>query len=227
MVFTDKITLYTSLICPFAQRAAITLREVGANFESIQIDLLNKPTWYKDINPELKVPTIHTEGQNLAESLVIIEYLHDRFPEKKLLPEEPIKRANIRFAIEYFGSKVAPTLYKLIPNYTDANAIEEFKKNTNDALIRFNELLVKESASGPYFLGEQFSLADIAIAPFIMRIFAFNKRYLNGYEFDAIKSSTRLAEFFKGITSRPSVKETYIGDEGYIEGLQKRYSNLN
>jgi glutathione S-transferase len=45
--------------------------------------LQNKPDWYKDINPETKVPALTVEGQNIAESLVIIEYINDRFPEKK------------------------------------------------------------------------------------------------------------------------------------------------
>lgn len=38
---------------------------------------------YKDVNPEGKVPALATEGQILAESLVIIEYINDRFPEAK------------------------------------------------------------------------------------------------------------------------------------------------
>lgn len=80
---SDKITFYNALICPYAQRAAIALKEVGADYETINIDLQNKPDWYKDVNPELKVPALTVEGQNLAESLVIIEYINDRFPEKK------------------------------------------------------------------------------------------------------------------------------------------------
>jgi glutathione S-transferase len=79
----DKITFYTSKICPYAQRAAIALKEVGAEYERVEIDLFNKPSWYKDINPDQKVPALNTEGQNVAESLVIIEYINDRFPEKK------------------------------------------------------------------------------------------------------------------------------------------------
>jgi glutathione S-transferase len=45
--------------------------------------LKNKPSWYKDINPDQKVPNLNTEGQNISESLVIIEYINDRFPEAK------------------------------------------------------------------------------------------------------------------------------------------------
>lgn len=41
----DKIVLYTAKICPYAQRAAIALREAGVEYESVEIDLTNKPSW--------------------------------------------------------------------------------------------------------------------------------------------------------------------------------------
>ncbi|KAI9473907.1 MAG: glutathione S-transferase [Benjaminiella poitrasii] len=227
MTFTNKITFYNCLVCPFAQRAAIALKLVGANVEEVLIDLDNKPDWYKNVNPELKVPAFNAEGQNIAESLVIIEYINDLFPEKKLLPDAPLKRANIRFAIEFFGTKIIPAHYKYVLNFHAEGAEEEYKKSTNAALVRFNELLLQEAPSGPYFLGEQFSLADIAIAPFVLRTFAFNKKFLKGYEFETIKSHPRLAQFIEGITSHPVVKETYIGDDGYTDRLEKKYFNKN
>lgn len=84
--------------------------------------------------------------------------------------------------------------------------------------------MLQQSATGPYFLGNEFSLADIAIAPFVLRINGFNKVALKGFEFEAVKSNPRLAEFIQGITSRPTVKETYVGDEQYLEVLAKRFN---
>lgn len=83
--------------------------------------------------------------------------------------------------------------------------------------------MTQQSATGPYFLGEQFSLADIAIAPFILRILAFNKLILNDFHFDAVKSNPRLAEFIKGIISRPTVQETFVGDEKFVDLLVSRF----
>lgn len=83
--------------------------------------------------------------------------------------------------------------------------------------------MTQQSATGPYFLGEEFSLADIAIAPFVLRIHAFNKVILNDFHFEAVKSNPRLAEFIKGIISRPTVRETYAGDDKYIDVLAKRF----
>ena len=41
----DKITLYNAVVCPYAQRAAIALKEVGVEYENVDIDLSNKPAW--------------------------------------------------------------------------------------------------------------------------------------------------------------------------------------
>ncbi|KAI8881520.1 glutathione S-transferase [Backusella circina FSU 941] len=220
----DKLVFYNAIVCPYAQRAAIALKEVEADYEEVQIDLANKPDWYKDVNPELKVPALQTEGTNIAESLVIIEYINDRFPEKKLLPDGALQRAQVRFAIEYFSSKISSEWYKLLQNFKSAEAREAYDKNINTALVRFDELLHQQAASGPYFLGEQYSLADVAIAPFYARVNAFNKLALDGHVFDAVKNSPRLAEFLNGITSRPSFQESFFGDEKLIEFMKKRFN---
>jgi glutathione S-transferase len=97
-------------------------------------------------------------------------------------------------------------------------------KRISVLLLNLNELLVQQSPSGPYFLGSEYSLADIAIAPFVARIKGFNKLFLDGYEFEALKKLPRLAEFFDGITNRPSFKETYCGDQAYIDILSKKFN---
>lgn len=44
-VTNDKITFYNAIVCPYAQRVAIALKEVGAEYEKVEIDLQNKPDW--------------------------------------------------------------------------------------------------------------------------------------------------------------------------------------
>ncbi|OBZ85474.1 Glutathione S-transferase omega-2 [Choanephora cucurbitarum] len=221
---TDKLVLYNAPVCPYAQRAYIALKEVGAEFDLVDIDLLNKPDWYKDVNPELKVPVLKIDGYNLAESMVIVEYINDRYPEKNLLPKDPLKRAQIRFAIEYFSSKVTPEFYKFLMNIKAENARADYEKNINQALTRFDELLKEQSATGPYFLGEEFSLADIAIAPFVFRIHAINNVLLDGLKLETVTSSSRLTEYIKGLLTRPSVKDTWIGEEELVGFMKKRFN---
>lgn len=172
----------------------------------------------------MKVPAFTIGDQSIAESLVIIEYINDRFPEKNLLPKDPLKRAYIRYFIEIFSSKVSSEFFKFIFNIKEESARIEYEKNIGVSFERLNELLVQQSPSGPYFLGNEYSLADIAIAPFVARIKGFNKLFLDGYEFEALKKFPRLAEFFDGITDRPSFKETYCGDQAYIDVLIKKFN---
>ncbi|KAL9540039.1 hypothetical protein MBANPS3_009915 [Mucor bainieri] len=224
MPLSDKIIFYSTAVCPYAQRVAIALKEVGAEYETVNIDLQNKPGWFKDINPELKVPVLQVEGQSLAESLVIIEYLADRFPKANLLPREPLKRANARFAVEYFASMINSEIYKYLFNRsTQQHARKIFEINVNSAFIRFNELLLQQSQTGPYFLGRTYSLADVAIAPYVLRIHALLEHIMDGYMFDAIQSNPRLCEFLTGVLQRPSVQETWVGDETFIETMSTRF----
>ncbi|CAO3639710.1 unnamed protein product [Mucor hiemalis] len=139
-VTNNKITFYNAIVCPYAQRVAIALKEVGTEYEKVEIDLQNKPDWYaKEINPESKVPVLNVEGQNIAESLVLVEYIADRFPEANLLPKEAIKRANIRFAIEYFGSKINASVFKYVTNQKVEGSRATFESEVNSALVRVSE----------------------------------------------------------------------------------------
>ena len=81
-------------------------------------------------------------------------------------------------------------------------------------------MLLEQAPTGPYFLGSQFSLADVAIAPFLIRQEATRKEFLNGIEIEAFTKYPRVKEWAEGILSRPSVKDSYPGDE-YINGAFK------
>ncbi|ORZ03331.1 thioredoxin-like protein [Syncephalastrum racemosum] len=222
MSAANKLVLYTARICPYAQRAAIALHEAGLSYESVEIDLLNKPEWYHKVNPDLKVPALEIQGKNIAESLVLVELINDLAPEKKLLPANPVQRAQVRFVIEFYSSKVTPLQYGYIRNFTEEGK-QNFITGIATAYERLNELLLEQSPSGPYFLGDEYSIADIAIAPFAGRLEAFTKNYLKGHEWDIVKSSKRLSDFLKGIQERASYKETYCGDQDYVDVLVSRF----
>lgn len=59
---------------------------------------------------------------------------------RSLLPKEAIKRANVRFAIEYFGTKVAGSFHKYAFNDKNEGALETYKADVNAALVRVSTL---------------------------------------------------------------------------------------
>ena len=80
------ITLYDADRCPFCARVRIVLAEKGLAYETVVIDLDNRPDWLYEKNPVGKVPVLEEDGFVLPESAVIMEYLDDRYPEQPLLP---------------------------------------------------------------------------------------------------------------------------------------------
>ncbi|CAO3635396.1 unnamed protein product [Cunninghamella echinulata] len=223
MSVSHKFILYNNIICPFAQRVAIALKELGVDYEEVTIDLYNKPEWYVNVNPELKVPALKVDDHpTIAESLVLIELLNDLYPEKQLLPNDAIKKANGRFAIEYYSSKILPNLYGAVKNPSDK---ETYDKTVDEAFKRFNELLLQQSAQGPYFYGEEFSLVDIAIAPFVLRFNSLNAiSHEKEFQYPSVKSSPRLANYLEAIAKRQTAVDTFIGHEKFVENIVSRYN---
>ncbi|KAI8093296.1 thioredoxin-like protein [Halteromyces radiatus] len=219
---SSKLTLYRAEICPYAQRAAIALKESGADYNEVLIDLQNKPDWYTvKVNPEGKVPALDVNGTTVAESLVVIELVNDLFPEKNLLPKDPIKKAQARFVIEFFNNKIWTNVFKHAGGQLSK---DDFIKESEAGFTRLNELLLEQSKTGPYFLGEQYSLADVAVSPFLARIFALTSLFGGEFQFKAIKDNERLAQFVHGVLSRPSFRESYAGDEAFIDILKNKFN---
>ncbi|KAI0777317.1 hypothetical protein BD413DRAFT_175854 [Trametes elegans] len=230
----ERITLYTAKICPFAQRTEIALAEAKAQYTRFEIDLQNKPDWYASkVNPASKVPAIayggpevppdqpSPESVKLAESLVLVEFVADLFPESGILPADPVKRAQARFFIEGVSSKLIPTWY----GYFLRNApVEDFY-----AAVEYIQSLLP--AEG--FAIGQYSIADIAIAPFLARTRLSLLNEIGKYpEGDGKKvwatitsgKYARFAKYQEDLFARDTFKETF--DEAYVtDAFKQRFAN--
>ena len=77
------ITLYDAARCPYCARARIVLAEKGIPYETVEIDLSDRPAWLFEKNPVGKVPVLEEDGWVLPESAVIAEYLNERYPSRR------------------------------------------------------------------------------------------------------------------------------------------------
>lgn len=96
----------------------------------------------------------------LAESLVLVEFVADLFPEANLIPKDPVLRAQARFFIEVVNSKFVPAFQKFLlrgEGYEDLLTSAEAIQNILPA-------------TGGYAVGNQYTIADIALTPFIARL---------------------------------------------------------
>ena len=153
------LTLYDAERCPYVGRVRIVLAEKGIPYESIWIDLDDKPAFLYEKNPAGRVPVIEEAGGLvLPESTVIMEYLEERFPEPQLLPADAAERALARLRIWRHDDFSRPY-------YAVRRGDDGAHERLDRALAGLDALLAAE----PYLTGREFGLADIAYIPWIFR----------------------------------------------------------
>jgi glutathione S-transferase len=152
------ITLYDADRCPYCARVRIALAEKGLEYETVVIDLDDRPAWIYGKNPLGRVPVLEEDAFVLAESAVIDEYLEDRYPEPALWPVDPADRALGRMLVHRFDDLSRP-YYAL--RRGEEGAAERF----DAALAELDGLLEAQ----PFLSGREFGLADVAYVPWILR----------------------------------------------------------
>jgi len=105
------ITLYDAARCPYCARVRIAFAEKGIAYEPVEIDLSNRPAWLYEKNPAGRVPVLEEDTFLLPESIAIIEYLEERYPEPALLPADPAARALERLRVLRFDDELGRDYY--------------------------------------------------------------------------------------------------------------------
>ena len=163
----ETIELFSAKICPFAHRCRLTLMEKHIQFELIEIDLRNKPSWYFKIHPDGAVPALRQGDFLLRESLVINEFLEELVRSPALLPSNVHKRAEARLWIDIAGAQFLPLFYRLLRE-KDPIPKKNLVNEMHALLEMFEGQLIKDQ-SGPFWFGSMLTLTDIAIYPWFER----------------------------------------------------------
>lgn len=198
---SEKLQLVSHALCPYVQRAVIALTEKNVPFERVDIDLNNKPDWFKAISPLGKVPLLRVGDASIFESAVIVEYLEETTP-NPLHPNAPLERAEHRGWIE-FSSAILGDLY-VYETTKDATAFD-----AKEALLktRFAQLEARVKAA-PFFDGEKFSLVDAAFAPAFRYFDLIDKVRKHGI----LDGLPKIAAWRKALAARPSVQAAVGAD---------------
>jgi glutathione S-transferase len=211
-----ELVLYAGWFCPFVQRTWLALEEKELPYEYREVNPYKKEKEFLDINPLGLVPALVYHGKALYESLVLNEFLEDEFPDfKPLLPKDSFERARIRLWIDHLTKKFTPAFYRTLQ--------AQEKDKQNEALNELVDTLKKylEQVKGPWFSGEEFSLADITVAPWINRIYileehrAFTDELVGG----------RWPKYKRLIKERSSVIKTSSDPQHYMDIYQRYLRN--
>jgi glutathione S-transferase len=180
------ITLYDADRCPYCARTRIALAEKGIEYETVEIDLDNRPSWIYEKNPLGRVPVIEDDAFVLPESAVINEYLEERYPEPALWPGDAAERAFGRLLVFRFDQLSKP--------YYDLRREHDGARERLDAeLAKLDAVL----GAQPYLSGREYGLSDIAYVPWILRA-----RDRMGVELGSFRA---LAEWVERLSARPAI----------------------
>lgn len=208
--------------------------EKRLNFEHKIVDLQNKPKHFKDlyasIHPDptaaAKVPIIIDGDNQLIESNVVSEYLDAQYKSTgtKLFPEDPLQLAKVRWFVDLFSESFMPGLFGMLRADSD-ESLQAAQTKFETALKNLNKFIEQHGSSkgGDFFLGGNYSFAEVAATPFVHRSSAALTA-LRGYSLEkSIEQQmlTRLSAWMKAALARASYQETAPADETIASSWKK------
>lgn len=127
---------------------------------------------YYAINPQKLVPCLKIDQQTLTQSLAIIEYLEELFPEPAVLPEDPLQRAQARSLAQMISCDIHPLNNLRVLNYLKSHFKAEksdlqswYQHWVREGLTAFEKQLELLQCTPEFCIGNQISVADICLIP--------------------------------------------------------------
>ncbi|KAK7197265.1 thiol-dependent reductase 1 [Novymonas esmeraldas] len=213
------LKLYVAASCPFCHRVEIVAREKQLSYERVLVGLREEmPDWYKAINPRETVPTLEVGGgsagpRHVFESTLIAQYLdNSAAPAGALMGQGALQRHQIEFFLSQAGDFIGAA-HALLGAPVDAEKHQALDDNAAyvDGLIAANQ------TTGPYFCDADFTLADVALVPFLVRLKPA-LQYYAGY--DVFRKAPRMKALWAAAAQRASVRETSPTAEQSVEGYR-------
>ena len=167
--------LYNYFRSSAAYRVRIALDLKGLAFEYIPVHLTKgeqRSDAYVALNAQALVPTLVDDAVTLPQSLAIIEYLDERYPQPPLLPATAPARARVRAIALAIACDIHPLNNLRVLQYlTHTLALSEDAKNAwyrhwiDTGLSALEAQLATDASTGAYCHGDAPSLADICLVP--------------------------------------------------------------
>jgi glutathione S-transferase len=155
---------YSPGACSLASH--IALEEAGAAYEAVRIETATgeqrKPE-YLAINPKGRVPALATERGVLTETVAILAYIAQSFPDARLLPSDPWAFAQAQAFNAYLASTVHVAHAHKYRGYRwadEESSFEDMRRKVPQTMTEAFRLIEDELLRGPWVLGEDFSVCD-------------------------------------------------------------------
>jgi maleylacetoacetate isomerase len=156
-----------------AYRVRIALNFKGLAYEPVPVDLragAQRTPEFLEINPQGLVPVLEDEGVRLTQSLPILNYLEERYPEPALLPRDAPGRATARAIAVAIACEIHPLNNLRVLQYLErelglgeAQRLAWYRHWMAEGLGPIEAMLAR--SAGAFCVGDAPSLADVCLVP--------------------------------------------------------------
>jgi maleylacetoacetate isomerase len=176
--------LYDYFRSSAAFRVRIALRLKGLDYQSIpKLFFANehRTPEYLALNPQGLIPALAVDGTTISQSLAIIEYLNDMYPQPPLLPAAPLERAQVRSMALAIVCDIHPLNNLRVQNYLrerlgqDEEAVNTWYRHwVSEGFRGLEQQVARHSSARRHCFGDSLSLADVCLVPQMYNARRFN-----------------------------------------------------
>ncbi len=172
----SRLRLYSYWRSSASHRVRIALQLKGLEYDYIAVHLAANggqqySAAYRALNPQSRVPTLETPEGVLTQSVAIMEWLEETYPQPPLLPGTPAARAQVRAIAQLMVSDVQPLQNTSVTNYLHEKlhvgepAIDAWRRAWVGRGLAALEDMLERGAPGDFCVGAHPTLADACLLP--------------------------------------------------------------
>jgi maleylacetoacetate isomerase len=166
-----SMTLYSNYVNSAGERVRIALALKGLAYEYVSVGQIG---WekYERINPQRLMPALEIDGRIVPQATAILEYLEETYPERPLLPADPLIRAQARAFSQHIVSEMHAIdvirVRRFLHNElaVDKDGIAHWQRHWFAVGFgALEELLRRRTVNWPYCFGDTPGWADLHLIP--------------------------------------------------------------
>jgi len=186
----------------YHNKVRIALLEKGIAHEEDSGIKPSQKDEYVAKSPMGKVPYLEVDGTRIRESSVILEYLEDAYPEKPLLPKEPLARARVRELVVFIELHLELVVRRLYGGlFFGGSFSDETKAQVEKDLAKGVRALKAVAVFDPFIAGKELSIADCAAYVHLPIVTLVSKQ---AYGRDVLEDIPQVKPYLKMLGERPA-----------------------